>query len=105
MEEHQRKVGVHRIWDPAQDPKEKALFLPGFRWVSHEAHVTDRDSGALNSQGLVVGEKTLPKPRCGAGNEVASLRALRKTPSSSGREVLTFLSLSPRERDGRGREG
>lgn len=67
-----------------------------------KARATLRDSGALNSQGLVVGEKTLPKPRYGAGNEVTSLRAFRKTPSSNGREVLSFLPLSSGERDGQG---
>lgn len=84
MEKYHGRVRVHRIQDPALDPKEKALFLPGFFWASHKACVTCRDLGALNSQGSVVGEKTLPKPRCGGGNEVASLRALGKLPPAAG---------------------
>lgn len=49
------RVGVHRIWDLTQDPKGKALF-PSFSLASHKSNVIHRGLGAVNSQGLVVGE-------------------------------------------------
>lgn len=55
MEKHQGSVGVYRIWDLTQVPKEKAL-LSGFSWASHKSHVTHRSLGAVNSQGVVVGQ-------------------------------------------------
>lgn len=64
MEKQQGSVGVHRIWDLTQDPKEKAL-LPGFSWASHKFHVTHRGLGAVNSQGVVVGQQILPNQHVG----------------------------------------
>lgn len=101
--EKEGRVGVHRIWDPAQDSKKKALFFPRFGWASHKACVTCRDLGALNSQGLVVGEKTLLKPRCRAGNEVAFLGALGKT-SLQQWEASTDLPCPVTQRKGQPRQ-
>lgn len=97
MEGHQGKVGVHRIWDLTQDPKEKAILVLSFSWASHKSHVTQR-FGCFECPRISSRTIDPSKPRFGAGNSDL-LGHSGKVPSSSRRQVLTFRPLSPGERD------